>query len=142
MSAEPLTPEEEARFRAFTRAEYTLRLFATLDRERAEVERLKTAFAASDDEIQQILARALGWYPWYKDDQKNFPGATEVDGVCVGDHVGASLAEETAREIAALRGLLADCRRYINVWGIGPDEETCQLEDRLRRIRRINPKLD
>jgi predicted DNA-binding protein (MmcQ/YjbR family) len=53
-------------------------------------------------EVEQVLGRALG-YPLYADDQKNFPGTTEADGVCVGDHVPASLADEAAREIARLR---------------------------------------
>jgi hypothetical protein len=43
------------------------------------------------EEIEQILGKALG-YPWYKDDLKNFPNATETDGVCVGDHTAWSLA--------------------------------------------------
>ena len=42
-------------------------------------------------EIEQILGKALG-YPWFKDDLKNFPNATETDGVCVGDHTAWSLA--------------------------------------------------
>jgi polyhydroxyalkanoate synthesis regulator phasin len=53
-------------------------------------------------EVEQILGRALG-YPLYADDQKNFPGTTEADGVCVGEHVPASLADEAAGEIARLR---------------------------------------
>jgi hypothetical protein len=31
-------------------------------------------------EIDQILGKALN-YPWFKDDQENFPNATEADGV-------------------------------------------------------------
>src|SRR3990167_5043212 len=46
-----------------------------------------------------------------KDDQKNFPGATEADGVCVGEHVAASIAAEAARRVReveeALHGLLS-----------------------------------
>lgn len=49
-------------------------------------------------EIEQILGKALG-YPWYWDDQENFPGATKEDGVCVGDHVAATLAMEAADRI-------------------------------------------
>jgi hypothetical protein len=43
------------------------------------------------EEIEQILGKALG-YPWYKDDPKNFPNATEADGVCVGVETAWSLA--------------------------------------------------
>jgi hypothetical protein len=56
--------------------------------------------ARENDEICQILGRALG-YPWFKDDQMNFPGATEANGVCVGDHVAVTLAMEAARKITA-----------------------------------------
>ena len=49
-------------------------------------------------EIEQILGKALG-YPWYKDDQKNFPGATEEDGVCTGEHTPVTLAMEAANKL-------------------------------------------
>ena len=78
---------------------------------RAEIgnlEKLKSAYGMRqnehqkhDDAICQTLGKALG-YPRYCDDQKNFPGATEADGVCVGDHVAESLAEEAARRIKEL----------------------------------------
>jgi hypothetical protein len=54
------------------------------------------------EEIEQILGKALG-YPWYKDDPKNFPNATEADGVCVGENTAWSLAMEAADLIAKLR---------------------------------------
>jgi hypothetical protein len=54
------------------------------------------------EEIEQILGKALG-YPYYKDDPKNFPTATEADGVCVGDHTAWSLAMAAADLIAKLR---------------------------------------
>lgn len=60
------------------------------------LEHLTQLFAAHNDEICQIAGKALG-YPWFKDDQKNFPGATVEDGVCVGDHVAESIVEELAR---------------------------------------------
>ena len=49
-------------------------------------------------EIEQILGKALG-YPWFKDDPKNFPNATEADGVCIGPNTAASLAMEAADRI-------------------------------------------
>ena len=58
-----------------------------------------------DDTVCQTLGKALG-YPRYCDDQKNFPGATEADGVCIGDHVAESLAEEAARKIGNLQSLV------------------------------------
>ena len=62
-------------------------------------------------EIEQILGKALG-YPWYKDDPKNFPNATEADGVCVGDNTACSLANEAAKRIEDLEDEQMD---YINV---------------------------
>jgi hypothetical protein len=53
------------------------------------------------EEIEQILGKALG-YPWYKDDPKNFPNATEADGVCVGVETAWSLAMIAADRIKEL----------------------------------------
>ena len=61
----------------------------------AEIARLHRDYYAYEHEIQQLLGKALGW-PWYKDDQKNFPGATEADGVFVGEHVAVTSAAEIA----------------------------------------------
>jgi hypothetical protein len=81
------------------------RIIALLDGYEArgkEVERLLArerflidACSKTEDEVQQIIGKALG-YPWFKDDQLNFPGAIEANGVCV----AASLAIEV---VAALR---------------------------------------
>jgi len=51
-----------------------------------------------NEEICQTLGQALG-YPWYKNDQKNFPGSTDMHGVCVGEHVAESIASEAANRI-------------------------------------------
>lgn len=61
--------------------------------------------AKLDNEICQILGKVLK-YPWYKDDPKNFPDATESDGVCVGEHTAETIAMEAAAEIERLRSLL------------------------------------
>ena len=53
------------------------------------------------EEIEQILGKALG-YPWYKDDPKNFPNATEADGVCVGVETAWSLAMLAADKLKSL----------------------------------------
>jgi len=71
----------------------------------ARVRKLEDGMARDNDEICQTLGRVLG-YPWYKDDQKNFPGATEADGVCVGEHVAASIAAEAARRVRELEEVL------------------------------------
>ena len=58
-------------------------------------------YKKESEEIEQILGKALG-YPWFKDDQDNFPNATEADGVAVGDHTAWSLACEAADRIKSL----------------------------------------
>lgn len=57
--------------------------------------RVIDGFRRELNDVEQTCGKALG-YPRYCDDQANFPGATEVDGVCVGDHVAASIAAELA----------------------------------------------
>lgn len=54
-----------------------------------------------NDEVCQVLGKVLG-YPWYKDHQKNFPGSTEKDGVCVADGTAESLADQAAERIKNL----------------------------------------
>ncbi len=61
-------------------------------------DRTKIAYAKSNDQVCQSLGKALG-YPWFKDDQVNFPRSTEADGVCVGEHVAESIADEAAKII-------------------------------------------
>lgn len=72
--------------------------------------------------IEQTLGKALG-NPWYKDDQKNFPGATEADGVCVGDSTAESLAEEAANKLSGfsqvMRQLNMTCDKC-------PDKTVCE----------------
>ncbi len=58
---------------------------------------------AESKEIEQILGKALG-YPWFKNDPKNFPNATEADGVCVGVETSWSLAMIAADKIKELQG--------------------------------------
>lgn len=83
-----------------------------LSAERAEVARLRAALTAENDDICQTLGKVLG-YPWFKDDQENFPGATEEAGVCVGDHVAASIAAEAARRFSAEKAAREEAeRRY------------------------------
>lgn len=77
-----------------------------IDRLTRFIERAKKLSAQDNAEIEQILGKVLG-YPWYKDDQKNFPGATEADGVCVGEHLPVTLAVEAAKEIERLRKLVS-----------------------------------
>jgi len=63
----------------------------------AKIKRLRDGIAKQSLEIEQTCGKVLD-YPWFKDDQKNFPGATEKDGVCVGEHVAETIAAELARK--------------------------------------------
>ena len=65
----------------------------------------KRACSLQNEEICQTLGKVLG-YPWFKDDQINFPGATEENGVCVGEHIAETIAAEAADKIVKLRQLL------------------------------------
>jgi hypothetical protein len=58
---------------------------------------LEYGIAKQNLEIEQTCGKVLG-YPWFKDDPKNFPGATEKDGVCVGEHVAETIAAELAQK--------------------------------------------
>ena len=78
-------------------------LASTIEREvraeqAGELNRLKDALCRQQDDVCQTLGKVLG-YPWFKNDQVNFPGADETNGVCVGDHVAESIAMEAARRI-------------------------------------------
>ena len=61
-----------------------------------KIKRLYDSILKNNQEIEQDCGKVLG-YPWFKDDQKNFPGATEKDGVCVGDHVAETIVSELAK---------------------------------------------
>lgn len=78
--------------------------------------RLRDAMGRSNDGICQVLGTALG-YPWFKDDQKNFPGTVETDGVCVGEHVAESIVLEAARTIRSLQTEVARLRALVEAEG-------------------------
>jgi hypothetical protein len=73
--------------------------------------------------IEQTAGQAMN-YPWYKDDQKNFPGATEIDGVCTGEHVAATIVAE-----------LADNYRYLqSQLRLALDPEKVEIKDPLKKL--------
>lgn len=83
-------------------------------------------------ECEQIAGKALR-YPWYKDHQQNFPGATEADGVCVGEHVGDSIVEELANRLKtveaqrdAARAAHERLRGAVEPYVIGSRDHTIQ----------------
>jgi hypothetical protein len=79
------------------------RMERELNAANAKIKRLRDGIYKQGHEIEQTCGKALG-YPLFKDDQKNFPGATEKDGVCVGDHVAETIVSELAtRHTEALK---------------------------------------
>lgn len=62
-------------------------------------ERLLMLAMAEKNEIEQALARALGTFPWYKDDQKNWPGTTDADGVCTGNFTVLDVVDQAVARI-------------------------------------------
>ena len=84
---------------------------------------LRREWAEWDNRVAQILGKALG-RPWFKDDQTNFPGATESDGVILVEEDAESLAVVAAGRLEALAAerdaavgrvaaLEAACRRAV-----------------------------
>jgi hypothetical protein len=87
----------------------------TIDKLFGDIQKLKEVrdkMIKESQEIEQILGKALG-YPWYKDDPKNFPNATEADGVCVAPNTAWSLALCAADKIRDLQGKLFNQNRKI-----------------------------
>lgn len=91
---------------------------------KTQFDSLRERVSRENEFICQTLGQVLG-YPWFVDDQVNFPGATKEQGVCVGDHVAASLAMEAARKIGELRGkwnkvcdVMPPSGRLVLLWAI------------------------
>lgn len=108
-----------------------------------EIARLRRACSALNDAVSQTLGRALG-YPRFCDDPKNFPGATDADGVCVGDHVAASLADEAADTIRSLRAEVERLRTpSATCPACGSDaNERDELTKAEREIDRLRAKVE
>jgi hypothetical protein len=136
---------EEIKGRYFGGAEYApgeyavvLHIHASSDLayliERVErAERERDGWAKHANACAQIAGKALG-YPWYKDDQKNFPGATEAEGVCIGDHVPDTIVEELVnayekckRERDAARSALSVALEYMRECGANLDRDYPEL---------------
>lgn len=125
-----LTPEgwEEARraYESWLRSQEFLERDAVL----ADVKRLQDACSRQNDDVCQTLGKALG-YPWFKDDQKNFPGATETNGVCVGEHIAETIAIEAANRLTAALALAGRLREaLIALGGTEPDDCFDHCSDR------------
>lgn len=68
----------------------------------AQLEAWKQGATREFRDIEQVAGKALG-YVWFKDDQKNFPGATDADGVCIGEHVPGTIVAELASQFTTLQ---------------------------------------
>lgn len=88
--------EERMRYAAFS---WNPKPDLTGQDELAELRRQIAGYQHHLRECEQIAGKALG-YPWFKDDQANFPGATEEAGVCIGEHVGDTIVAELAAAYA------------------------------------------
>ena len=86
-----------------------------LEEQSAKIKRLRDGIAKQNLEIEQTCGKVLD-YPWFKDDQKNFPGATEKDGVCVGDHVAETIAAELARKYTEAMDRIKHLKREIELF--------------------------
>lgn len=121
------------------------RLRAKLDdieRQRDDVARqlthIRAGAARANNRIEQTLGAALG-YPRYCDDLETFPEATEADGVCVGDHVAETLAEEAADKITELRGKLTEAERQRDEW---KQEFRDVVDAGIETLRRVQAERD
>lgn len=95
------------------------------------------------NEVEQILGEALG-YPRYVDDPKNFPEATERDGVCVGEMTPATLAEQAAKRIKEMRETVAtkQVRESVRITPVLKlEEDTIYYEPVTEEIGRWYPAL-
>jgi hypothetical protein len=80
-----------------------------------------TLAEASEEVIGQLAGKALG-YPWFKDDQQNFPGATEAEGVCIGEHVAETIVQELVQKYQELQQVVETLEKIIadrSDWGPG-----------------------
>jgi len=117
----------------YVEADFARNLERQRDEARERVAFLNHAIAKRGQEIEQTCGKALG-YPWFKNDQKNFPGATEADGVCAGEHVPETIVSELAgkhqKAIAQRDELLAALeaiKRRVPIMGSKGDYREGQL---------------
>lgn len=102
-----------------------------------EARRIIKLVQRDEDEIQQTLGRVLG-YPRYCDDQVNFPGSTDANGVCVGPEVAIDLANMAASRLIEARKLLREvaswCRSFDPAKDVETFEEGNALAERIEEL--------
>jgi hypothetical protein len=112
-----------------------------IERLRAWKEKVIDQARRDEDSICQDLGRALG-FPWFKDDPVNFPNATEADGVCVGEHVAATLAKMAADKITALRAEIAAKDAALLAVKNALAKDVCEDDDLIVIQRILDEALD
>lgn len=78
--------------------------------------------------VEQTAGRALG-YPRYCDDQKNFPGSTDADGVCVGDHSAVTIVRELAEKYSEARAEVERLTQQVHDACSNAGDDIRELED-------------
>ena len=112
-----------------------------IDEAIAKIEKVVRAAQQELDLVEQHLGKALV-FPWYKDDQKNFPGATSEHGVCVGDHVPETLAISASRRITELEALIADIAKQKTTSELVNVEDQGDIEDGYDTIVMMARRVD
>lgn len=129
-----LQPMADKGFAAWTNENFQ-DLLAAYDELELEKERLRKAYSIVNDEICQTLGKVLG-YPWFKDDLKNFPDATEKNGVCVGEHVAETIAEEAAEHIKKNKSVLTSTVAQRDGYIIQRNELHAEVEELEAKLQR------
>lgn len=118
-----------------------LRHIKELQKELAEQTEQENRHILMSHNVEQTLGKIL-CYPWYKDDKKNFPGATEEDGVCVGEDTIETLADRAAERIRHLEEEISALREKLRNGRLSSDKLAEELKDRDNRIADLTASRD
>ena len=104
-------------------------LLAAHRAELAAVEAERDGYIKECHFVEQTLGEALGGFPSYADDPKNFPGATKEDGVC-NPYTPGETAILAAKEIARLRHWkqARTCRGFAAYSCVDTYGQTCSVQ--------------
>lgn len=94
-------------------------LLGSVEEKRQRITDLERVCSRINGDISQTLGKVLG-YPWFKDDQEKFPGATEEDGGCVGVYMAEDVAQLAAKRITDLEAALRPFAEF-DLGGVSDD---------------------
>lgn len=100
-----------------------------------ELEAQRIAWIKECHEVEQTLGKALG-YPFYCD-LDSFPDATDADGVCVGEHIPATLAMEAAARILKLEEKINTFRELLT----HSASRVAELKEQREKLEEENARL-